>query len=156
MKSWFVHDGISGGCVISYILHKLTRVLVTARPKFIANLCGQIMDKMSQRRWPEKHISKCWERMPLVAQFLLTLDIQIPCACLNPRTSTEKAFRGSKHLLTRYLGDFGCRVELHFFLKPSSGQITIIPKPEFWEYSLTKTPFWGIICPASWSPSWCP
>ena len=26
----------------------------------------------------------------------------------NPQTSPEKAFRGSKHLLTRYLGDFGC------------------------------------------------
>ena len=24
------------------------------------------------------------------------------------QTSPEKAFRGTKHLLTRYLGDFGC------------------------------------------------
>ena len=28
--------------------------------------------------------------------------------CLNPKTSPEKAFKGSKHLLTRYLEDFGC------------------------------------------------
>ena len=28
--------------------------------------------------------------------------------CLNPQTSPEKVFRGSKHLLTRYLEDFGC------------------------------------------------
>ena len=27
--------------------------------------------------------------------------------CLDPQTPPEKAFRGSKHLLTRYLGDFG-------------------------------------------------
>ena len=27
---------------------------------------------------------------------------------LNPETSLEKAFKGSKHLLTRYLEDFGC------------------------------------------------
>ena len=28
--------------------------------------------------------------------------------CLNLQISLEKAFRGSKHLLTRYLEDFGC------------------------------------------------
>ena len=28
--------------------------------------------------------------------------------CLKPQTSPEKAFKGSKHLLTRYLEDFGC------------------------------------------------
>ena len=27
--------------------------------------------------------------------------------CLDPQTPSEKAFRGSKHLLTRYLEDFG-------------------------------------------------
>ncbi len=27
---------------------------------------------------------------------------------LNPQTSPEKAFSGSIHLLTRYLGDCGC------------------------------------------------
>ncbi len=27
---------------------------------------------------------------------------------LNPQTSPEQAFRGSKHLLTRCLEDFGC------------------------------------------------
>ena len=27
--------------------------------------------------------------------------------CLDPQTPPEKAFRGSKHLLTRYLEDFG-------------------------------------------------
>ncbi len=39
-----------------------------------------------------------------------TLDIQTPGEdrCFNPQTSSEKAFRGSKHLLTRYLEDFGC------------------------------------------------
>ena len=28
--------------------------------------------------------------------------------CLNPQTPPEKVFRVSKHLLTRYLEDFGC------------------------------------------------
>ena len=31
---------------------------------------------------------------------------------LNPQTSPEKAFRGTKHLLTRYLEDFGCLGEV--------------------------------------------
>ena len=40
--------------------------------------------------------------------------------CLDPQTPPEKAFRGSKHLLTRYLGDFG-RLG------------NIIPSPPDWE-----------------------
>ena len=28
--------------------------------------------------------------------------------CLKPQTSPEKAFKGAKHLLIRYLEDFGC------------------------------------------------
>ena len=40
---------------------------------------------------------------------LLSLVFQIPCEdrCLDPQTPLEKAFRGSKYLFTRYLGDFG-------------------------------------------------
>ncbi len=33
--------------------------------------------------------------------------------CLNPQTSPEKAFKGSKHLLTMYLEDFGCLGKHH-------------------------------------------
>ena len=40
---------------------------------------------------------------------MVTLVLQIPCEdrCLDPQTPPEKAFRGSKHLLRRYLEDFG-------------------------------------------------
>ena len=43
------------------------------------------------------------------ADFYPTLVFQIPCEdrCLNPQTPPE-VFRGSKHLLTRYLEEFGC------------------------------------------------
>ena len=41
--------------------------------------------------------------------YFFTLDIQIPGSrCLHLETSPEKAFQGSKHLLTRYLEDFWC------------------------------------------------
>ena len=33
--------------------------------------------------------------------------------CLDPQTPPEKAFRGSKHLLTRYLGNFGRQLYVH-------------------------------------------
>ena len=48
----------------------------------------------------------------------VSLDIQIRVRrCLNPKTSPEKAFKGSKHLLTRYLEDFGC---LGYLVYPKS------------------------------------
>ena len=39
----------------------------------------------------------------------ISLVFQIPCEdrCLDPQTAPEKTFRGSKHLFTRYLEDFG-------------------------------------------------
>ena len=45
----------------------------------------------------------------------MRLILKLPCTskclvsqCLNPQTSHENGFRGSKHLLKRYLEDFGC------------------------------------------------
>ena len=57
--------------------------------------------------WQLRHLKK-HNDMKLQQQHdgNLTLDIQIPG--LNPQTSPEKAFQGSKHLLTKYLDDFGC------------------------------------------------
>ena len=47
-------------------------------------------------------------------QVINTLVFQIPCEdrCLDPQTAPEKTFRGSKHLFTRYLDDFG-RLGIH-------------------------------------------
>ena len=44
-----------------------------------------------------------------IQPFFNTIVFQIPCEdrCLDPQTPPEKAFRQSKHLLTRYLGNFG-------------------------------------------------
>ena len=57
-----------------------------------------------------KHIARNPGRYIYILRSCSTLDIQTPGEdrCFNPQTSSEKAFRGSKHLLTRYLEDFGC------------------------------------------------
>ena len=44
---------------------------------------------------------------PCLKVYLSTPSKYLASWCLNPQTPPEKAFRGSKHLLTRYLEDFG-------------------------------------------------
>ena len=51
--------------------------------------------------------------IPQIAGVLMPQKTLVFCRyllvrCLNPQISPEKEFRGSKHLLTRYLEDFGC------------------------------------------------
>ena len=74
--------------------------------------------------------------------------------CLDPKTPSEKAFRGSKHLLTRYLEDFGrighSEIQYSFSYKfwfsrkwwgiwKVGGRITIGDRPIFlWTIILTR------------------
>ncbi len=84
--------------------------------------------------------------------------------CLDPQTSPEKAFKGSKHLLIRDLEDFGrlgISRDSSSWDHHDSGQIIIFHQARFpWNkrVSLTKRPFGGnrscevaIIWPDDWS-----
>ena len=52
--------------------------------------------------WPTKQ-----EKRKSHVQYLPSSSKYLVSRCLDPETPPEKAFGGSKHLLTRYLGDFG-------------------------------------------------
>ena len=99
----------------------------------------------------------------------VSLDIQTPGEdrCLNPQSSPEKAFRGSKYQLTRYSKDFGClgfccQWTIYEWFPINFGWLGRLRPVFFWEQTYMKTLmclYWGyppptnseiIICQFLW------